>query len=144
MVALRPQTPKPIRGGWSYYADTSKPVVGYGNTLCYGAQNMVTVQFGFRTSKLSIPVPTLYPNAPTGPTREEERCWRKAMHNIDSEGKGLEGRGTEWDEGELETSDFCRAESQPGILGETLKGSQSQPGLSSVPWRGGGHKCPRR
>jgi hypothetical protein len=28
VVALRPQTPKRIRGGWSHYTDTSKPVDG--------------------------------------------------------------------------------------------------------------------
>jgi hypothetical protein len=41
IIALRPQTPKHIRGGWSHYTDTSQPGDGY------GAQNMVTVQFGF-------------------------------------------------------------------------------------------------
>jgi hypothetical protein len=40
--------PKHIRGGWSHYTDTSEPVDGY------GAQNMVTVQSGFRTSDFSI------------------------------------------------------------------------------------------
>jgi hypothetical protein len=48
MVALRPHTPKHIRGGWSQYTDTSERVVGY------GAQNMVLVQSGFRTSDLKI------------------------------------------------------------------------------------------
>jgi hypothetical protein len=43
MVALRPHTPKHIRGGWSHYTDTSEQVEGY------GAQNMVIVQSGFRT-----------------------------------------------------------------------------------------------
>jgi hypothetical protein len=52
MVALRPHTPKQTRGGWSHYTDTSEPVDGY------GAQNMVTVQSGFRTNDLSITVPT--------------------------------------------------------------------------------------
>jgi hypothetical protein len=28
VVALRPQTPKHIRGGWSHYTDTSEPVDG--------------------------------------------------------------------------------------------------------------------
>jgi hypothetical protein len=41
VIALRPQTPKQIRGGWSPYTDTSKPVDGN------GAQNMVTVQSEF-------------------------------------------------------------------------------------------------
>jgi hypothetical protein len=26
VIALRPQTPKHIRGGWSHYTDTSEPV----------------------------------------------------------------------------------------------------------------------
>jgi hypothetical protein len=51
MVVLRLHTPKLIRGGWLHYTDTSKPVVGY------GAQNIVTVQSGFRTSDLSITAP---------------------------------------------------------------------------------------
>jgi hypothetical protein len=41
VIALRPQTLKHIRGGWSHNTDTSKRV--HGN----GAQNMVTVQSGF-------------------------------------------------------------------------------------------------
>jgi hypothetical protein len=28
VVALRPQTPKHIMGGWSHYTDTSEPVDG--------------------------------------------------------------------------------------------------------------------
>jgi hypothetical protein len=28
VVALRPQTPKHIRGGWSHYTDNSEPVDG--------------------------------------------------------------------------------------------------------------------
>jgi hypothetical protein len=40
VIALRPQTPKHIRGGWSYYTDTSEPLNGR------GAQNTVTVQSG--------------------------------------------------------------------------------------------------
>jgi hypothetical protein len=28
VIALRPQTPKHIRGGWSRYTDTSEPVDG--------------------------------------------------------------------------------------------------------------------
>jgi predicted cupin superfamily sugar epimerase len=46
VTALRPQTPKHIRGGWSHYTNTSEPAVD-GN----GAHNMVTVQSGFRTSE---------------------------------------------------------------------------------------------
>jgi hypothetical protein len=41
VIALRPQTPKHIRGGWSHYTDTSGPVDGN------GAQNMVTVHSRF-------------------------------------------------------------------------------------------------
>jgi hypothetical protein len=41
VIALRPQTPKNIRGSWSHYTDTSEPVDGN------GAQNMVTVQSRF-------------------------------------------------------------------------------------------------
>jgi hypothetical protein len=51
VIALRLQTPKRIRGGWSHYTDTSEPVNGY------GAQNMVTVQSRSRTSNLSITGP---------------------------------------------------------------------------------------
>jgi hypothetical protein len=38
VIALRAQTPKHIKGGWSHYTDTSEPVDGD------WAQNMVTVQ----------------------------------------------------------------------------------------------------
>jgi hypothetical protein len=41
VIALRSQTPKQIRGGWSHYTDTSEPVNGN------GTQNMFTVQSGF-------------------------------------------------------------------------------------------------
>jgi hypothetical protein len=44
VFALRPQTPKHIRGGWSHYTDTSNSVDGN------GAQNMVTVQSGFEAT----------------------------------------------------------------------------------------------
>jgi hypothetical protein len=40
VIALRPQTPKHIRGGRSHYTDTSEPADGN------GTQNMVTVQSG--------------------------------------------------------------------------------------------------
>jgi hypothetical protein len=43
VIALRPQTPKRIRDGWSHYSDTSELLDGTRN----GAQNMVTVQSGF-------------------------------------------------------------------------------------------------
>jgi hypothetical protein len=33
VIALRPQTPKHIRGGWSHYTDTSEPVDGGVRTL---------------------------------------------------------------------------------------------------------------
>jgi hypothetical protein len=33
VIALRPQTPKRIRGGWSHYTDTSEPVDGGVGTL---------------------------------------------------------------------------------------------------------------
>jgi hypothetical protein len=36
VIALRPQTPKHIRGGWSHYTDTSKPVAGNGAHNNYG------------------------------------------------------------------------------------------------------------
>jgi hypothetical protein len=51
------------QSGWSYYTDTSEPVDGI------GAQNMVTVQSGFRTSDLSITGLKRLPTAPalTGP-----------------------------------------------------------------------------
>jgi hypothetical protein len=38
VIALRPQTPKHIKDGWSHFTDTNEPVNGN------GAQNMVTVQ----------------------------------------------------------------------------------------------------
>jgi hypothetical protein len=60
--ALRPQTPKHIRGGWSHYTDISESVDGN------GFKNMVTVQSRFRTSDLSITDPTHLPTALNGPT----------------------------------------------------------------------------
>jgi hypothetical protein len=42
VIALLPQTPKHIRGGWSHYTDISELVHGIGK-----AQNMVTVLSGF-------------------------------------------------------------------------------------------------
>jgi hypothetical protein len=64
VIALRPLTPKHVRGGRSHYTDTSEPVDGNG----HGAQIMVTVQSGFRTRDLSISGPTRLPPALTGPT----------------------------------------------------------------------------
>jgi hypothetical protein len=55
VIALRPQTPKHVRGGWSHYTDTSEPVDGN------GAQNMVAVQSGFEPA-------TFERTALTGPT----------------------------------------------------------------------------
>jgi hypothetical protein len=71
VISLHPQTPKHIRGGWSHYTDTSEQV--HGN----GAQNMVIVQFGFRTRDLSITGPTSLPTALTGPTRRRRRRRRR-------------------------------------------------------------------
>jgi hypothetical protein len=66
---LRPQTPKHIRGGWSHYTDTREPVDG--------AQNIVTVQSGFRTRDLLITGPTRLQPAPAGPKGIEERTLRQ-------------------------------------------------------------------
>jgi hypothetical protein len=41
VIALRPQAPESIRGGWSHFTDASEPVDGN------GAQNMISVQSGF-------------------------------------------------------------------------------------------------
>jgi hypothetical protein len=60
VIALRPKTPKHIRGGWSHYTDTSERVDGN------GAQNMVTVPTGFRIRDILITVPTRLPTALTG------------------------------------------------------------------------------
>jgi hypothetical protein len=60
-IALRPQTPKHIRGGWSHNTDISAPVDGN------GAQKMVTVQSRFQTTELSITGPTRLPTDLTGP-----------------------------------------------------------------------------
>jgi hypothetical protein len=62
VIALDPQTPKHIRGGWSHYTNTSEPVDSN------GAQNKVTVQSGFRTGDLSITGPTCLPTAISGHT----------------------------------------------------------------------------
>jgi hypothetical protein len=71
VIALRPQTPKNIRGGWSH-TDASEPVDGY------GAQNMVTVKSEFRTSDLSITGLTRSPTALTG-----RKLWyKKTQKNI--------------------------------------------------------------
>jgi hypothetical protein len=59
MVALRLHLPKHIRGGWSQYTDNSEPVDDYRHKrTSIEAQNMVTVQSGFRTSDISITGPT--------------------------------------------------------------------------------------
>jgi hypothetical protein len=63
VFALLPQTSKHIRGGWSHYADTSEPVVGY------GANNVFIVPSAdIRTTDLSITSPTRLPTALPGPT----------------------------------------------------------------------------
>jgi hypothetical protein len=78
VIALRPQAPKHIRGGWSHYTDTSEPIEGN------GAQNMVSVQSGFRSRDLSVTGPTRVPTALTGPTLYHKtiildfRHWEKA------------------------------------------------------------------
>jgi hypothetical protein len=60
VIALHPHTSKHVWGGWSHYTDTCEPVDGD------GAQNMVTVQSGFRTRDLLITGPTCLPTALTG------------------------------------------------------------------------------
>jgi hypothetical protein len=60
VIVLRPQTPKHIRGGWSHYTDTSKPVD------CNGAQYMVTLQAGFQPATFRSLWPTNLPTALTG------------------------------------------------------------------------------
>jgi hypothetical protein len=62
VIALRPQTPKHVRGGWSHYTDTSEPTDG--NKV----KNMVTVESRFQTSDLFITCPTGLPSVLTGPT----------------------------------------------------------------------------
>jgi hypothetical protein len=64
VIALRPQAPKHIRGGWSHYTDTSEPVDSK------GAQNMVTVQSGFRIMDLSITRQPPALNVPTGKLKD--------------------------------------------------------------------------
>jgi hypothetical protein len=59
VVAVRPQTMKHIRAGWSHYTDTSEPVDGN------GARNMVIIQSEFQTRDLSITGPTHLPTALT-------------------------------------------------------------------------------
>jgi hypothetical protein len=48
VIALRPHTPKHIRGGWSHYTDNSEPVDGN------EAQNMVTVQSGLEPATFRL------------------------------------------------------------------------------------------
>jgi hypothetical protein len=72
VIAILPHTPKYIEGGWSHYTDTSEPVDGYN-----GALNMVTVQFKFRTSDLSITGPTCLQTALTGPAQQQRRRRRR-------------------------------------------------------------------
>jgi hypothetical protein len=71
VIALRPHTPKHIRGGWSHYTDTSEPVDG--NV----AQNMVTVQSGFEPATFSITGPRAFNQLlSTGPNKQGlENVW---------------------------------------------------------------------
>jgi hypothetical protein len=65
VITLLQQTPKHIKGGWSHYTNTSEPVDGN------GAQNMVTVQSGFRIIDLSTAGPTRLPTVLTRPAMKE-------------------------------------------------------------------------
>jgi hypothetical protein len=58
-----PTDTKAYKGGLLHYTDTSEPVDGN------GAQNMVTVQTGFRIRDLSITGPMRLPTALTGPSK---------------------------------------------------------------------------
>jgi hypothetical protein len=60
---MNERLPKHIRGGWSHYTDTSEPVDSN------GAQNMVTIQSGFRTGDL----PITGPNAHTNCANQDQR-----------------------------------------------------------------------
>jgi hypothetical protein len=66
--ALRPQTPKHIRSGWSH-TDTSKPVEGPGSKYGHCPE--------FRTSDLSITGPTRLPTALTGLAYRERHRQRE-------------------------------------------------------------------
>jgi hypothetical protein len=101
VIALRPLTQKHIRGGRSHYTDTCEPVDGN------GAQNMVTVQSGFRTRDLSITGPTRLPPALTGPSMVQSRG------GYDRDGEAvcemMRGGGTRWGGGggaELQFASF--------------------------------------
>jgi N-acetylglutamate synthase-like GNAT family acetyltransferase len=65
IIALRPQTPKHIRGAGLIILTLAK---ADGNE----AQNMVTVQHWFRTSDLKITDPTRLPTALTRPVKRAE------------------------------------------------------------------------
>jgi hypothetical protein len=54
VIALRPQTPKHIRGGWSHYTNTSEPLDGN------GAQNYGHCPVRVRTSDFLITGPRAY------------------------------------------------------------------------------------
>jgi hypothetical protein len=64
VIALRPQTPKHIRGGWSHYTDTSEPVDGNSNgrLKIWSLSNSGSYQRPFDHW------PTSLPAALTGPT----------------------------------------------------------------------------
>jgi hypothetical protein len=73
VTALRPQTPKHIRGGWSHTHIILTPanqLMIMGLKIC-----MVTVQSGFRTSDLLITGPTRFPTALAGTKRTERQVW---------------------------------------------------------------------
>jgi hypothetical protein len=45
VIALRPQTPKHIRGGWSQYTDTSEPIDGgVGTLLLWTTRTILSVK----------------------------------------------------------------------------------------------------
>jgi hypothetical protein len=54
VIALRPQTPMHIKGGWPHYTDTSEPVDGN------GAQKYGHCPIRVRNSDLSITGPRAY------------------------------------------------------------------------------------
>jgi hypothetical protein len=76
VIALRPHTPKHIRGGWSHSTDTSEPIVGYEtnnilNFFGYETNNILTDQSGIRTSYLSITSPIHLPVWYLDPTKTD-------------------------------------------------------------------------
>jgi hypothetical protein len=53
VVALRPQTPKHIRGGWSHYIDTSEPVDG--GVQLWTTRTIVSVKMDRENSLTLLP-----------------------------------------------------------------------------------------